>query len=142
MRTDGSATWVGLAGGCGVRKSQRASLCSVAASRCVSWVAKRESTGSSPKAATTRSTWRLLRERRQVACRGMDERSAGHAWVHGDGQDYFIVVNFGGWSGCKSLSVSNLPHYTYRELWNSTWPAFQVEWEDEPTNGGRDARSL
>ena len=28
----------------------------------------------------------------------------------------------------------------YRELWNSTWPAFVVESEDEHTNGGRDAR--
>ena len=62
------------------------------------------------------------------------------AWVRGDGQDYFIVVNFGGWSGWKSLSELNLPHSTYRELWNSTWPAFQVEGEDEHTNGGRDAR--
>ena len=62
------------------------------------------------------------------------------AWVRGEGQDYFIVVNFGGWSGWKSLSDLNLPHHTYRELWNSTWPAFQVEWEDEHTNGGPNAR--
>jgi hypothetical protein len=35
----------------------------------------------------------------------------------------------------------NLPHATYRELWNSTWPVFAVhgEAEDEHTNGGRDA---
>lgn len=36
----------------------------------------------------------------------------------------------------------NLPGGTYRELWNTTWPAFAVasESEGEHTNGGRDAR--
>jgi hypothetical protein len=36
----------------------------------------------------------------------------------------------------------NLPGGEYRELWNSTWPAFAIvaEHEGEHTNGGRDAR--
>ena len=62
------------------------------------------------------------------------------AWSRGEGGDYFILVNFGGWTGWSSLAELNLPEHRYRELWNSTWPAFQVESEDEHTNGGRDAR--
>ena len=58
----------------------------------------------------------------------------------GQAGDYFAVVNFGPWSGWKPLAELNLPGGTYRELWNSTWPAFAVEAEDEHTNGGRDAR--
>ena len=56
------------------------------------------------------------------------------------GDDYFVVLNFGGWSGSKNLAAMNLPNRTYRELWNSTWPVFAVEEEDEHTNGGRSAR--
>jgi 1,4-alpha-glucan branching enzyme len=56
--------------------------------------------------------------------------------------DYFAVLNFGGWSGFHNLGYLNLPDGTYRELWNSTWPAFAIsgESENEHTNGGRDAR--
>jgi 1,4-alpha-glucan branching enzyme len=61
------------------------------------------------------------------------------SFVRGQQGEYFTLVNFGGWSGWKSLSELNLPDGRYRELWNSTWPAFAVEGEDEHTNGGRDA---
>ena len=50
------------------------------------------------------------------------------------------LVNFGGWSGWKSLGELNLSDGVYHELWNSTWPAFTVEGEGEHTNGGRNAR--
>ena len=62
------------------------------------------------------------------------------AFSRGEGLEYFVVLNFGPWSGWRPLAELNLPHGHYKELWNSTWPAFAVEWEDEHTNGGRDAR--
>ena len=58
----------------------------------------------------------------------------------GGEQDFFVVLNFGPWSGWRPLAELNLPKGQYKELWNSTWPAFAVEWEDEHTNGGRNAR--
>jgi hypothetical protein len=63
-------------------------------------------------------------------------------FTRGQGDDFYILLNFGGWSGRKKLSDLNLPIGDYRELWNSTWPAFaiQAENEGEHTNGGRDAR--
>jgi len=61
-------------------------------------------------------------------------------FVRGQGSEYYTLANFGGWSGWKSLAELNLPGGVYRELWNSTWPAFAVENEDEHTNGGRTAR--
>jgi hypothetical protein len=53
-----------------------------------------------------------------------------------------VLLNFGGWSGKKRLSELNLGEGVYRELWNSTWPAFAIACEDEGehTNGGREAR--
>jgi 1,4-alpha-glucan branching enzyme len=60
-------------------------------------------------------------------------------FVRGQQGEYFILAIFGGWAGRKSLEELNLPDGRYRELWNSTWPAFAVEGEDEHTNGGRDA---
>lgn len=64
------------------------------------------------------------------------------AFTRGEGPDFFVLLNFGAWSGHKRLAEINCPQGTYRELWNSTWPAFaiQSEQEDEHTNGGRDAR--
>ena len=52
------------------------------------------------------------------------------------------MLNFGGWAGFHNLGYLNLPDGTYRELWNSTWPAFAIsgENEGEHSNGGRDAR--
>jgi 1,4-alpha-glucan branching enzyme len=62
------------------------------------------------------------------------------AFTRGANGDFFIVLNFGGWAGWKGLSELNLPSAAYRELWNSTWPAFAIhsENEGEHTNGGRD----
>jgi 1,4-alpha-glucan branching enzyme len=62
------------------------------------------------------------------------------AFARGLGDDYFVVLNFGGWAGHKSLAELNLPARQYCELWNSTWPAFAAESEDEHANGGRNAR--
>ncbi|MCL6589580.1 MAG: alpha amylase C-terminal domain-containing protein [Firmicutes bacterium] len=58
----------------------------------------------------------------------------------GEGKDYYIVCNFGPWPVTRSLRQMNLYDGVYHELLNSTWPAFQVENEDEHTNGGREAR--
>ena len=62
------------------------------------------------------------------------------AFTRGQRGDYFVVVNFTDAPTRRNLSDMNLPEALYRELWNSSWPAFQVEWEVEHTNGGRDAR--
>ena len=64
------------------------------------------------------------------------------AFTRGQNGDFFVVLNFGGWSGYKSLAEMNLPWGEYRELWNSSWPAFAIhaEAEGEHTNGGHDAR--
>ncbi|HUG20819.1 MAG TPA: alpha-amylase family glycosyl hydrolase, partial [Planctomycetaceae bacterium] len=64
------------------------------------------------------------------------------AFTRGVANDFYILLNFGGWSGERSLESLNLPWGRYRELYNSTWPAFaiQAEHEDEHSNGGRDAR--
>ncbi len=59
------------------------------------------------------------------------------AFSRGDGEEYFALLNFGPWTGWRSLAELNLPDRHYRELWNSTWPAFAVEGEDEHGNGGR-----
>jgi 1,4-alpha-glucan branching enzyme len=61
------------------------------------------------------------------------------AFSRGEGKDYYVVVNFGDGPVSRNLGQMNLPEGTYRELWNFTWPDFQVEFEDEHTNGGRDA---
>jgi 1,4-alpha-glucan branching enzyme len=62
------------------------------------------------------------------------------AFSRGENQEYFLVLNFGSWSGWRPLSELNLAHGQYKKLWNSTWPAFAIESEDEHSNGGRDAR--
>jgi hypothetical protein len=64
------------------------------------------------------------------------------AFSRGECGDYFVLLNFGGWAGDRSLAQLDLPYGTNRELWNSTWPAFAIasENEGEHTNGGRDAR--
>ncbi|MER2518994.1 hypothetical protein E4Q23_17130 [Candidatus Accumulibacter phosphatis] len=64
------------------------------------------------------------------------------AFTRGDNGDYFVLLNFGAWSGHRKLAELNLPWGQYRELWNSTWPAFAIheEHEGEHSNGGRDAR--
>jgi 1,4-alpha-glucan branching enzyme len=63
------------------------------------------------------------------------------AFSRGAGAEFFVVLNFGAAAVTRNLGAINLPgEGSYKELWNSTWPAFQVEWEDEHSNGGRDAR--
>ena len=96
-----------------------------------------------------RAWWRALaRQRRSPSIQGPAPLAvhfaAGQllAFARGDRGDYFAVLNFGGWAGWRSLGELHLPDGTYRERWNSTWPAFAVagEDEDEHTNGGRAAR--
>lgn len=60
----------------------------------------------------------------------------------GDGNDIFVVMNFGDWSGWRSLADLNLPDSSYKELLNSTWGDYRVEaeHEEERSNGGWDAR--
>ena len=64
------------------------------------------------------------------------------AFTRGQSNDFYVLLNFGGWSGLRSLSDLNLPSGEYRELWNSTSPAFAIhaEHEGEHTNGGHGAR--
>jgi 1,4-alpha-glucan branching enzyme len=62
------------------------------------------------------------------------------AFSRGEGGEYFAVLNFGAEAQQRSLAELNLPNGLYRELWNSTWPAFVVEGEDEHGNGARDAQ--
>ena len=64
------------------------------------------------------------------------------AFTRGNGGEMFVVLNFGGWAGSKPLAELNLPDGVYCELWNSTWPAFSIEAEDEDEhmNWGREAR--
>ncbi len=64
------------------------------------------------------------------------------AFTRGEGEEFYVLLNFGGWSGHRSLTDLNLPGGDYRELWNSTWPEFSVQQEDERQvdNGGHDSR--
>ena len=96
-----------------------------------------------------RAWWRelgwLRRDQRIQGPSPIDVRFAEEqllAFTRGENGDYFVVLNFGGWSGYKNLAELNLTCGQYRELWNSTWPAFAIhaEHEGEHSNGGRDAR--
>ena len=62
------------------------------------------------------------------------------AFSRGDNREYFVVLNFGWEAHWQSLAELNLPDGLYCELWNSTWPAFAVEGEDEHSNGSRNAQ--
>jgi 1,4-alpha-glucan branching enzyme len=102
-----------------------------------------------PDRGRVRAWWQQLAYlRRNPAVQGpspLDVRFADGqlmAFTRGARGDLFVLLNFGGWAGHQHLGALNLPQGTYRELWNSTWPAFSVwgEEEDEHTNGGRDAR--
>ena len=96
-----------------------------------------------------RAWWaELARLRRNPAMQGPAPLSVRFAegqtlaFSRGEGDDFYVLLNFGGWSGIQNLGYLNLPNGLYRELWNSTWPAFVVmsEGENEHTNGGREAR--
>ena len=60
----------------------------------------------------------------------------------GDRGDLFAVLNFGDWSGFRSLAEFHLPDGAYKERLNSTWGDYRIadEFEDEHANGGWDAR--
>jgi glycosidase len=62
------------------------------------------------------------------------------AFSRGEGAEWFVVLNFSDRAGERSLGALNLPDVEYKELLNSTWGPYQVEWEDEHPNGGWDAR--
>jgi hypothetical protein len=62
------------------------------------------------------------------------------AFSRGEQADWFVVLNFGDRAGERSLTTLNLPDGGYKEVLNSTWGDYQVEWEDEHPNGGWDAR--
>ncbi|MEW6619897.1 MAG: alpha-amylase family glycosyl hydrolase [bacterium] len=55
------------------------------------------------------------------------------------GDKYFVVMNFGGWHGYRYLGEMNLPYGDYKEIYNSTWPYYAFDFEDEHTNGGYNA---
>ncbi len=61
------------------------------------------------------------------------------AFSRGEGAEWFVVLNFGDRSGEIPLATLNLPDGEYKELLNSSWGPYQVEWEDEHPNGGWDA---
>jgi len=63
------------------------------------------------------------------------------ALSRGEGDDLFVVLNFGDWSGWRPLAELNLPDGDYKELLNSSWGDYRIaaEGEDEQSNGGWDA---
>jgi 1,4-alpha-glucan branching enzyme len=62
------------------------------------------------------------------------------AYTCGTGQQLFAVVTFGTPDQQQDSSWLGLPSGSaYKEIFNSSWPAFQVEFEPEHTNGGYDA---
>ena len=63
------------------------------------------------------------------------------AYTCGAGQKLFTVVTFGTPDQQQDSSWLGLPiGAAYKEIFNSSWPAFQVEFEQEHTNGGYDAQ--
>jgi 1,4-alpha-glucan branching enzyme len=102
-----------------------------------------------PDRSRIRAWWRELgRLRRDPSIKGPSPSRVAYVgdqilvFTRGQRDDFVILLNFGGWSGSQKMSELNMPSGEYRELWNSTWPAFAIhaEHENEHTNGGRDAR--
>jgi 1,4-alpha-glucan branching enzyme len=63
------------------------------------------------------------------------------AFVCGSNQRLFAVVTFGTANQQQDSSWLGLPPgIAYKEIFNSSWPVFQVEFESEQTNGGYDAQ--
>ena len=63
------------------------------------------------------------------------------AFTCGRDQSLFVVVTFGTPDQQQNSSWLGLPSGSaYKEIFNSSWPVFQVEFEPEHTNGGYDAR--
>lgn len=69
--------------------------------------------------------------------------ATGHrtlAFSCGSGRSLFVVVTFGTPNQRQDSSWLGLPAGSYKEIFNSSWPVFQVENESERTNGGYDAQ--
>jgi 1,4-alpha-glucan branching enzyme len=63
------------------------------------------------------------------------------AFTCGSYQRLFVVATFGTENQQQDSSWLGLPGGSaYKEIFNSSWPAFQVEFEQERTNGGHDAQ--
>ena len=63
------------------------------------------------------------------------------AYTCGANQCLFTVVTFGTPNTQQDSSWLGLPGGSaYKEIFNSSWPVFQVEFEQEQTNGGYDAQ--
>lgn len=63
------------------------------------------------------------------------------AFTCGRDQSLFVVVTFATPNQQQDSSWLGLPGGSaYKEIFNSSWPVFQVEFEPEHTNGGFDAR--
>jgi 1,4-alpha-glucan branching enzyme len=63
------------------------------------------------------------------------------AFTCGSWQRIFVVVTFGTEDQQQDSSWLGLPGSgPYKEIFNSSWPAFQVEFEPERSNGGYDAQ--
>src|ERR1700730_2550618 len=63
------------------------------------------------------------------------------AFVCGSGQRLFVVVTFGTPNRRQDSSWLGLPAGApYKEIFNLSWPVFQVAFEEEQTNGGYDAQ--
>ncbi|MBV8358398.1 MAG: hypothetical protein JO189_10740 [Deltaproteobacteria bacterium] len=62
------------------------------------------------------------------------------AFTCGSNQNLFVIVTFGTPNQRQDSSWLGLPSGTpYKEIFNSSWPVFQVEFEQEQTNGGYNA---
>ncbi|MDB5348524.1 MAG: 1,4-alpha-glucan branching protein [Schlesneria sp.] len=69
--------------------------------------------------------------------------ATGHrtlAFSCGAGRSLFVVVTFGTANQRQDSGWLGLPGGSYKEIFNSSWPVFQVESEPERTNGGYDAQ--
>ena len=63
------------------------------------------------------------------------------AFVCGSGQRLFAVITFGTPNQQQNSAWLGLPAGApYKEIFNSSWPVFQVEFEQEQTNGGYGAQ--
>ena len=62
------------------------------------------------------------------------------AFSCGRNQELFTVVTFGTPDQRQDSSWLGLPDGSYKEIFNSSWPCFQVEFEQEQTNGGYGAQ--
>jgi 1,4-alpha-glucan branching enzyme len=103
-----------------------------------------------PAAGQLRRWWRRLCELRRgnprlqgpapLRVRYAQERML--AFSRGDGDDIFVIANFGDRSGWRPLAEFHLPDGEYKELLNSTWGDYRIdtEGENEHANGGWDAR--